>query len=124
MFADSLGAERLAFQPRPVRPVDRAAVLRGRWRVLPEGSEGPAHVLAFDPDGTYAGAAGCLAYRGDYALDGDLLTVTSYFGDAGECPGGVPPDVGIPLWTGEVQADDARLVVYLRAGGQAVFRRP
>ena len=124
VVTDSLGAERLAFQRRPVRPVDRAALTRGRWRSFAP-ADIPPHVVALDADGTYAGSAGCLSYRGDYAIDRDRLTVTSYFGDGSACPDGVPPDVGsLPLATGEVEASDARLVVYDRDGGRTVFARP
>ena len=66
-FFDSLGAERLAFVPRPVRPVDSVAVTTGRWRFDPNASTvrnsdgGPAgrYTVAFAPAGTYRGEAGC-----------------------------------------------------------------
>lgn len=130
-FTDSLGAERLAFVPRPVRAVDPAAVVTGRWRLDPAASTvrngygGPAgrYTVAFAPDGTYRGEAGCRTFTGTYRLDDDLFGASSYALDDRAC---VPDDRHWDgphgLDTGEVDAD--RLVVHLRRGGRAVFGRP
>ena len=132
-FADSLGAERLAFVPRPVREVDRAALVTGRWRLDPAASTvtnaygGPAgrYEVAFSGDGSYAGEAGCRTFSGDYALDGDRLRVTSYALDDQACaPDDRHWDGPNGLDAGEVEVDESRLVIYSRLGPRAVFARP
>jgi heat shock protein HslJ len=133
VLADSLGAERLAFVPRPVRAVDSVAVVTGRWRLDPAASTvrngygGPAggYTVAFAPDGTYAGEAGCVRFTGEYALRGDRLGFTSYQRDDQACPPADRHRDGPDrLDTGEVEADADRLVVHLRRGGRAEFVRP
>ena len=131
-FTDSLGAERAAFVPRPARPVDSAAVVAGRWRLDPAASDVPTayglaparYTVAFGPDGTYTGQAGCVAFTGDYALDGGRLTVSSFSRDDAACDGPSPWTGPYGLETGDVEADTDRLVLYLRSGGRAVFARP
>ncbi|WP_412061916.1 META domain-containing protein [Rubrivirga sp. IMCC45206] len=130
---DSLGVERLAFVPRPVRPVDSTAVVTGRWQLDPAASTvtnaygGPAarYHVAFAPDGTYRGGARCVTFTGEYRLDGDRLSVSSFSHDDQAC---APDD---RQWTGpdgleggEVEADDDRLVIHTRRGTRAVFVRP
>ena len=133
VFIDSLGAERLAFVPRPARSVDSAAVVTGRWRLDPAASTvtnsygGPAgrYTVAFAPDGTYQGEAGCLTFSGTYSLRGDRLGVSSYARDDASCaPEDRHWDGPHGLDTGEVEAGANRLVVYRRTGPRAVFRRP
>ncbi|HEX8385417.1 MAG TPA: META domain-containing protein, partial [Rubricoccaceae bacterium] len=132
-FMDSLGTDRLAFVPRTVRAVDSAAVVTGRWRLDPaastvtNGTGGPAgrYTVAFSPDGTYTGEAGCVRFAGEYALRADRLGVTSYQRDDQACPpAGRHWDGPHGLDTGEVEADADRLVVHLRRGGRAEFVRP
>ena len=133
VFTDSLGAERLAFVPRPVHAVDSSAVTTGRWRLDPAASTvrnsyGGApgrYTVAFAPDGTYAGEAGCLTFTGRYALDGDRLSVTSYAVDDQACaPDDRRWDGPHGLTSGEIEADSARLVVHTQRRGRAVFARP
>ena len=133
-FTDSLGAERVAFVPRPVRTVDSLSVTAGRWRLDPVASTvtnsygGPPgrYTVDFVPGGTYRGEAGCRTFSGDYVLDGDRLSVTSYALDDGACaPDDRTWDGPHGLEGGEIEADSARLVVYVRRSGQrAVFHRP
>lgn len=133
VLTDSLGTERLAFVPRPVRSVDSAAVVTGRWRLDPAASTvrngygGPAgrYTVAFAPDGTYRGEAGCITFTGTYALEGDRLGISSYGRDDQACaPDDRHWDGPHGLDTGEVEADSSRLVIHVRSGGRAVFRRP
>ena len=133
VFTDSLGAERLAFVPRPVHAVDPSAVTTGRWRLDPAASAvrnsyGGApgrYTVAFAPDGTYAGEAGCLTFTGRYALDGDRLSVTSYAIDDQACaPDDRRWDGPNGLTSGEIEADSVRLVVHTQRQGRAVFVRP
>ncbi len=133
LLADSLGAERLAFVPRPVHPVDSTAVVTGRWRLDPAASTvtnasgGPAarYEVAFAPDGSYRGGARCVTFTGGYQLDGDRLGVSSFSRDDEAC---APDD---RTWTGpegleggEIEADSVRLVITNRRGSRAVFARP
>jgi len=132
-LTDSLGDERLAFVPRPVRAVDPAAVTTGRWRLDPAASTvtnsyGGApgrYDVAFAGDSTYTGSAGCRTFQGRYRLDGDRLWVQSYtLSDQACAPDDRMWDGPHGLSAGEIEADEARLVVHLRTGGRAVFRRP
>ena len=132
-FTDSLGAERLAFVPRPVHAVDSSAITSGRWRLDPAASTvrnsyGGApgrYTVAFASGGTYAGEAGCLTFTGRYALDSDRLSVTSYAVDDQACaPDDRHWDGPHGLTSGEIEADSARLVVHTQRQGRAVFARP
>lgn len=132
-FADSLGAERVTFVPRPIRAVDTLAVVTGRWRLDPQASTvtnsyGGApgrYEVAFASDSTYTGTAGCRTFDGRYRLTGDRLRVESYSLDDQACaPDDRMWDGPRGLSVGEVEADSARLTIYVRTGGRAVFRRP
>ena len=132
-LADSLGAERLAFGPRPVWPVDRAALVAGRWRLDPAASTvtnssgGPAgrYTVAFASDGTYDGEAGCLTFSGGYVLDGDRFHVSSSDRDDHACaPDDRMWDGPHGLETGEIEVTAERLVIRTRLGRRAVFVRP
>ncbi len=162
---DSTGTATLAFRRHRQRPVDLAALRRGRWRLAsvetlppPPGPPMPAPppappppppppspprptppapaplapdptaaraetVVSFAADGTLRATAGCIVYRGTYALDGDDLMLPSLSRDDTACSDGHPPDV-LGLTDGEVDVSDARLVVHDRWGGRAVFLRP
>ena len=131
-FSDSLGAERLAFVPRPVRVVDATAVTTGRWALDPQASMletayglAPArYEVAFGPGSVYTGSAGgCVAFSGRYALDGDRLSVSSFRRDDSACDGASTWTGPYGLESGEVEADSARLVIHLKRGGRAVFTR-
>ena len=136
VFSDSLGAERVAFVPRPVRSADSAAFVAGRWWLDTAASTvtGPdaqplqPYTVAFRPDSTYAGEAGCARFGGTYALAGDHFWHTSsdrY--DVDGCPADAPERRGmtLELATGEVEADAGRLVFHRREDGRTlVFTRP
>ena len=131
-FYDSLGAERLAFVPRPVRAVDAAAVTTGRWPLDPQASRlktayglAPARFeVAFGPGSVYTGfAGGCVAFAGRYALDGDRLSVSSFKRDDSACRERSTWTGPYGLASGEIEADSARLVIHLQRGGRAVFIR-
>ena len=133
LLLDSLGVERLAFVPRPVHPVDSAAVVTGRWRLDPAASTvtassgGPAvpYEVAFAPDSTYTGSAGCRTFEGRYRRTGDRFWVESFDLDEQTCaPDARPWDGPFGLSPGEIEADDARLVIYGRLGTRTVFVRP
>ena len=129
VLTDSLGAERARFAPA-ARPVDRAAVLSGRWRLdlaastVAGGALGP-QAVAFTSDSTFAARSGCATFAGRYALDGDLFSLYGYDRYNAEACG---PDGGegnaIPQ-RAEVEADADRLVLYDRRDGRrAVYVRP
>ena len=131
-FFDSLGAERLAFVPRPVRAVDAAAVTTGRWALDPRASRldtayglAPArYEVTFGPGSVYTGfAGGCVAFAGRYALDGDRLSVSSFKRDDSACRERSTWTGPYGLASGEIEADSARLVIHLQRGGRAVFIR-
>ena len=132
-FTDSLGAERVTLVPRTPREVDLAALLRGRWRLDPAASTvrnsygGPPgrYTVAFAPDGTYEGEAGCVRFGGAYALDGDRLRISSYNRDDAACAAADRHwDGPHGLDSGEVEAGPDRLVIHARHGGRTVFARP
>lgn len=131
-FFDSLGTERLAFVPRPVRAVDAVAVTSGRWALDPKASRletayglAPArYEVTFGPGSVYTGfAGGCVAFSGRYALDGDRLSVSSFRRDDSACRERSTWTGPYGLESGEVEADSARLVIHLQRGGRAVFTR-
>ena len=133
VLADSLGAEWLAFVPRPVHAVDSTALVTGRWRLDPAASAGTragggpseSYGVAFAPDGTYAGSEGCHRFGGRYRRTGDRLWVESMDVDDRACAPGERTWSGPEgLSTGELEADDAHLVITTRTGDRAAFVRP
>ena len=132
---DSLGVESAAFVPRPVRSVDPTALATGRWRLDPEASsvaqpDGQPlapYEVAFRPDSTYTGEAGCARFGGTYTLAGDHFWHTSSnLYDVDGCAPDAPERRGISLElaTGEAEADADRLVLHRRWDGRTlVFAR-
>ena len=132
---DSLGVESVAFVPRPVRSVDPSALAMGRWRLdpaastaaRPDGQPLAPYEIAFRPDSTYSGEAGCARFGGTYALARDRFRHTSSnLYDVDGCAPDAPERQGmaLELATGEIEADADRLVVYRREDGRTlVFTR-
>ena len=131
---DSLGVERIAFEPRPVRTVDPTAVVTGAWQLDASASTvtgdggGALHPLtvAFRPDSTFSGALACARFSGTYAIRGDRFRTTSSDAfDTGACGAGAPAWMGeTVLAVGEIEASARRLVLHRRRDGRrAVFVR-